>query len=355
MTSIPTFSLQRDSNPGEFWDGYQATSLLEIPELARQTGVARVLLKNEAERPLGNFKVLGGMVAALRALSRHAQSRLQSATAASVALRLVCASDGNHGLAVASAAQRAGVRAVVYLPQNANPLRIARIQATGAEVALVAGTYDDAVQAAQAASMQANCLLIPDTTTDPDDPVVKDVMAGYGRLTDELTEQLAMLGNVRPTHAFVQAGVGGLAAAVASGLSRRMHPPGSIVVVEPIRAACVAPALRLGRPVRIDGDLETAAEMLSCGLASAPALEILLRHGAQSLLLSEAELDCGPIALFAAGGPASSPSGAAGLAGLLAASADPQARARYGLSVESVVLLIATEGSPSGRPELADS
>src|SRR5690606_5416870 len=193
----------------------------------------------------------------------------------------------------------------VYLPQSVNPIRIKRIRATGAEVALVAGTYDAAVQAAQVASMEAHCLLIPDTTTDPHDQVVQDVMAGYGLLTDELTEQLAARGNVRLTHAFVQAGVGGLAAAVADGLCRHMRGPAGIIVVEPMRAACVAPGLRLGRPVCIEGELDTAAEMLSCGLASAPALEVLLRYGAQSLLVSEADLEQGPLALLAFGGPAS--------------------------------------------------
>lgn len=351
MTSTST--LQRDWNPGELWDGYQATSLLEIPELANAAGVARVFLKNETERPLGNFKVLGGMAAALRALERRARSLLQSGAATPAAPRLVCASDGNHGLSVAAAAQRAGVLATVYLPHHVSPIRVARIRAAGADVALVAGTYDDAVQVAQAAALQAHCLLIPDTTSDPNDLVVKDVMAGYGLLTDELCAQFAAIGDIRPSHAFIQAGVGGLAAAIADGFGPHMHEPGRLIVVEPAGAACVARALLLGRPVRIDGGLETAADMLSCGLASAPALEVLIRHGAQSLLVTEPELEHGPAALQAVGGPASTPSGAAGLAGLLAACADPSERERCGLNAGSVVLLIVTEGLPSAGPEFS--
>lgn len=346
-------TLQHDWNPGELWDGHRATPLLEAPGLAEATGVARVFLKNEAERPLGNFKVLGGMIAALRALQRRAESLLLSGATAPDAPRLVCASDGNHGLAVAAAARHAGVRATVYLPRAVSPIRVARIQATGADVALVAGTYDDAVQAARTAAMRAHCLLIPDTTPDPNDRVVKDVMAGYGVLSDELLQQFAAIGHIRPTHAFIQAGVGGLAAAIAAGFGPHMHDPRGIVVVEPGNAACVAQALRLGRPVRIDGGLESAAEMLSCGLASAPALDILLRYGAQSLLVTESELEDGPAALHAVGGPASTPSGAAGVAGLLAASADASTRAHYGLNAESVVLLVVSEGLPSAAAALA--
>lgn len=343
----PSSTLSRDWNPGDIWDGYQATSLMEIPELAKATGVARVLIKNETERPLGNFKVLGGMTAALRAIKRHAMNSLDSGGVVDRLLHLVCASDGNHGLAVASAAQRAGARATIYLPHDVNPVRIDRIRATGADIVRVDGTYDDAVQCAQAAALAEHCLLIPDTTSDAGDTVVKDVMAGYGVLTDELAAQLAAAGNIQPTHAFIQAGVGGLAAAIADGLHLHMHAAGRIVVVEPHSAACVARALREGRPVRIEGSLRTAAEMLSCGLASAPALEILLRHRAQSIRVTEAELEAGPARLQAAGGPESTPSGAAGVAGLLAASRQPEERERCGLGAESIVLLVVTEGPPA--------
>lgn len=339
-------NLSHDWNPGDIWEGYQATSLLEMPGLARAAGVARVFLKNEAERPLGNFKVLGGMAAALRAIRRHAMNSPNADGAAHRRLRLVCASDGNHGLAVASAAQRADVRATVYLPHDVSPVRVDRIRATGADIVLVDGTYDDAVQCAQAAALAEDCLLVPDTTPDADHPVVKDVMTGYGVLTDELICQLAAAGNVQPTHAFIQAGVGGLAAAIAEGLHAHMHAAGRLVVVEPHGAACVARALREGRPVRIEGDLRTTAEMLACGLASAPALEILLRHRAQSMRVTESELEAGPAQLLAAGGPASTPSGAAGLAGLLAASRQPEQRERCGLDAGSIVLLVVTEGPP---------
>ncbi|MDP3855349.1 pyridoxal-phosphate dependent enzyme [Phenylobacterium sp.] len=134
------------------------------------------------------------------------------------------------------------------------------------------------------------------------------------------------------------------------GLKAVTAPGGRVVVVEPARAACVAAALAAGRPVRINGDLHTCAEMLSCGLASAPALQVLLRHGASAVAVSEAQLLAAVAALESGGGPASTPSGAAGLAGLLHVAVQPDLREAYGLDEASVVLLVATEAALEQNP-----
>lgn len=313
----------------------QPTRLIEAPALARQSNVGRVLVKCEGERPLGNFKSLGGLTAGLRALAR----------ASAEAACLICASDGNHGLAVAAAARQAGARASIYLPNSVAPARARRIEAQGAGIVWISGTYDDAVQAAAAAAARGDGLLIPDTTSDPSDRVVKDVMDGYDQICRELAVQLPE----PPTHLFVQAGVGGLAAAMAEGLDRRMRAPGALLVVEPEAAACVAAALAAGRPVRIPGDLHTSADMLSCGLASAPALAILLRHGARSVVVSEGELARAVCVLGDAGGPDATASGAAGLAGLLHVASSAELRAKHGLTPSSSVLLLATEAPVEGE------
>lgn len=107
---------------------------------------------------------------------------------------------------------------------------------------------------------------------------------------------------------FIQAGVGGLAAAIAEGLSGWLAPPGCIVTVEPETAACLAPALAAGRPIRVMGDLRTSAEMLSCGQASALAVAVLRRHGARAITLPEAELVDAVRVLSAHDGLATTPS-----------------------------------------------
>ncbi len=326
---------------------YAPTPLLDLPDLAAALGVGAVLVKDEGRRPLGSFKALGGVYAGLRALGRAAAlpvaALLDPARPRVPLPALVCASDGNHGLAVAAAARLAGTQARVFLPAIVPDARIAHIVAKGAEVVRVPGTYDDAVRAAAQAARPGYALLIADTGEDPDDPVVADVMAGYGVIADEIRTQLTSEGRPAPTHLFVQAGVGGLAAAMAEGLCAALAPPARVVVVEPETAACVTAALVAGRPVAIGGTLETAAEMLSCGEASAPALRVLRRVAAEALPVSEAALLAAPAFLAAHGGPATTPSGAAGLAGLCQAVADETIRARLALGPMSRVLLLVTE------------
>lgn len=323
------------------------TPLLDLPWLAAALGVASVLAKDEGQRPLGSFKALGGVYASLRALSRASgltvaalldPSRHRAALPA-----LVCASDGNHGLAVAAAAQLAGTAARVFLPAIVPEARVARIVAKGAEVVRVPGTYDDAVRAAAGTARDGRALLVADTADDPRDPVVADVMTGYGVIAEEIRAQLAEAGHPPPTYLFVQAGVGGLAAAMADGLHGVMAPPACIVAVEPAAAACVAAGLAAGRPIMVPGALCTAAEMLSCGEASAPALAILRRYEAKALPVAEAALLAASAFLGAHGGPATTPSGAAGLAGLRAALADNGTITRLGLGPVSRVLLFITE------------
>jgi diaminopropionate ammonia-lyase len=326
------------------WPDYRPTRLIELPRLAKECGVARVLLKLENERPLGNFKSLGGMYAGLWALVRASGLSDIAALLADPPLglpTLICASDGNHGLAVAAAARRVGGQAIIYLHDHVPRARAERIAALGARIVRVRGTFDDAVAAAAA---DRDGLLIADTTDRLDDPIVARVMEGYGLIASEIGDQLAADGREYPTHMFVQAGVGGFAAAMANGLCAQLRTPGQLVVVEPEAAPSVAYALRAGAPERVSGALETSAEMLSCGVASSPAVAALLHHKAVSVLVSEALLEDVPAVLARAGGPATTPSGAAGLAGLLHASTDRTLRKRIAIDGDSCVLLTITEG-----------
>ncbi len=329
---------------------YAPTPLRDLPRLASRLGVAQVRAKDESGRALGSFKSLGGTYAGLRALARATGEDVAAVIAGGGAAlpALLCASDGNHGLAVALAAQLAGTAARVFLHTAVTPARAARIEALGAEIVWVAGTYDDAVAGAVAAATAGDGLLVADTTDEPEDPVVRDVMAGYGVLAGEIRRAVDVEGGSRPTHLFVQAGVGGLAAAVVDALQQWLEPPAVVVVVEPSTAACVGAALEAGYPVQLTGGLETSATMLSCGKASAPALEVLRRHGVRAVKVHEDFLLRAPDLLFEAGGPRSTPSGAAGLAGAMAALADPALAAELHLGPESRLLLLVTEGAVAG-------
>ena len=211
----------------------RATPLVDLPRLATRCGVAKVVLKDEGLRPLGSFKALGGVYAGLRALAR--------ATGLPDIATLVAARRPRESLPTLDLRERrqprprrrgrGGTRgrpARVYLHGGVPPARARRIAARGAEIVRVEGTYDDAVVEAARAAARGEGLLIADTAADEDDPVVADVMAGYGLMAQEIVEQLRAMGDERPTHLFVQAGVGGLAAALAEGVRGQMAggPPG---------------------------------------------------------------------------------------------------------------------------------
>jgi diaminopropionate ammonia-lyase len=212
---------------------YGPTPLLDLRLLASRLGVGQVLAKDESKRMLGSFKSLGGTYAGLRALARFAQKDINSLLAERPGKlpALVCASDGNHGLAVAAASRLAGARARVFLHSSVSAARARRIESQGASIVWVQGTYDDAVDAAAVDARATGDILVADTTNDADDPMVRDVMAGYGVIAAEVRRQVEAAGHRHPTHLFVQAGVGGLAAAMAEGLSGWMALPAAILVV----------------------------------------------------------------------------------------------------------------------------
>ncbi|HYC25230.1 MAG TPA: pyridoxal-phosphate dependent enzyme [Roseiarcus sp.] len=330
---------------------YAPTPLIALPRLAAAIGLGAILAKDEGRRPLGSFKALGGVYAGLRALARASgrsiKQLLEPTEDARALPALICASDGNHGLAVAAAARLAGAKARVFLPDIVPPARVARILAKGAEVVRVDGTYDEAVRAAARVARQEEGVLVADTSNDPNDPVVADVMAAYGVIAEETRSEIAERGHLPPTHIFVQAGVGGLAAAMARGLEGALAPPAQVAVVEPAAVACVAAALGARRVVTLPGKLQTSAEMLSCGEASAPALVVLMNCNVAAIAVSEADLLAAPQLLESHGGPATTPSGAAGLAGLIAARRDRDLTVRLGLGSQSRALLIVTESPPN--------
>ena len=304
------------------WGNYQPTPLVKLPYLAAELGVAKVMVKNEGKRPLGSFKSLGGMYAGLRALARHTGADGIEALIASGPHKdlpaLICASDGNHGLAVAAGAKLAGAHARIYLPASVPETRAKRISNEGAEIIRVAGTYEDAVAAAAKAAKKGEGILISDTTDMCDDPAVADVMAGYSVIAKEIAALIEDGSLLPPTHIFLQAGVGGFAAAMADGLAAHLAAPARIIVVEPETAACIKVGLAQGHAVLFPGALETSAEMLACGEASAPALTRLIHHKAKSMTVTEGALHRA-VARLGDHGIATTPSGATGMAGLMSA------------------------------------
>jgi diaminopropionate ammonia-lyase len=318
------------------WPGYAPTPLRDLAGLARQLGHGRLTYKDEAGRfGLGSFKALGGAYAVCRAQpTRH--HCVTTATA------------GNHGRSVAWGAQLCGCRAVIFVPERLSPGRAQEIEALGAELVRVPGTFDDAVRASARAARAHGWLSIPDTCGLELLPAAVDVMTGYTVLVRETLERLPPW--EMPTHVIVQAGVGGLAAAVLGylweGLGARRP---RFIVVEPERADCMLQSIRAGRPQTLDSGLETMMACLACGEPSHPAWQ-LLSHGADDFCKIPDSLVAPTMRLLATGrfGDAAivaGESGVAGLALLIAACRSSSLGAALGLGPDAHVLVIGTEGA----------
>jgi len=243
------------------WDGLNAgaTPLYELSELAARAGVATLHVKDESVRsPLGSFKALGAPIALVRQVLRlHPEMQasdlfngrhgheLQDYT-------VISATDGNHGRSLAAAARSIGCRCVIVLHAQVSVEREAAIAGYGADIVRIAGNYDESVQEAARLAAAHGWQVISDTSYDGYEEVPRDVMQGYGTIAAELAEQTR--GKPAFTHVFLQGGVGGLAAGIASHYWER-HAGGRpfFVVVEPEQADCLFQSAVAGRPSRATG------------------------------------------------------------------------------------------------------
>ncbi|WP_161138567.1 diaminopropionate ammonia-lyase [Propylenella binzhouense] len=322
------------------WPGYRPTPVLSFKGLARRCGVAAIDCKYEGARfGIGSFKALGGAYALQRVLEgwRGAPDGPVAATA----------SDGNHGLSLAWGARKAGIRCVVFLHSGVSPMRQSLIEAQGAEIIRVDGNYDVSTATARRVAAENGWVLVPDTSHDYDiNPV--HVMAGYGVMVEELLGEAAQL--AMPTHVFIQGGCGGLAAAIIGLLRERF--PGDLgprcIIVEPTKADCLIRSARAGRPLIIEGALDTIMAGLSVGEASGLAWPVIA-HGTDAFMTTTDELAIWVMQGLHLGAFGDAPvdvgdSGVAGLAGLISLSGERDLRAAIGLDDQSRVLVIATEG-----------
>ncbi len=345
------------------WHGYKMTPLVSLSELAAEADVASLHYKDEGSRfGLGSFKALGGAYAVARLLQREVETCLgvpvsmqdivSGAHADLVSkITVCCATDGNHGRSVAWGAQTFGCRCVIFIHATVSEGRKTAIEAYGAEVRRCDGNYDDSVREAQETATREGWFVVSDTSYPGYMEVPKDVMQGYELMAAEAFDQSV----VPPTHIFIQTGVGGMAAAVAAQAKRRWgNDRPTIVLADPDLSACWLESFRAGKPTAVEGDLDTLMAGLACGEVSSLAWEILKDHGdAVMALPDEAAIEFmkrlanpkGDDTAVVAG-----ESAVAGLAGLMAASTDKEARESLGLGPDSRVLVFGTEGDTD--PEL---
>lgn len=259
---------------------YEPTPLARLKETAKHLGLGDIFVKDESYRfGLNAFKVLGGSYAIgnylackLNKDSREmSYSDLISEQTREILgeMTFVTATDGNHGRGVAWTAQQLKQKSVVYMPKGSAEERLFNIQAEGAEASITEMNYDEAVRLANQHAEERGWVMVQDTAWEGYEDIPTWIMQGYGTMGLEAYEQMIEMYNVaRPTHIFLQAGVGSMAGAVTglfSAIYGKERP--MITIVEPNKADCLYRTAEAndGKLHYVTGDMNTIMAGLACG------------------------------------------------------------------------------------------
>ena len=345
---------------------YDRTPLTALEHMAEFLGLGRLYVKDESYRfGLNAFKVLGGSYAMARFIAKETGrdvSELPYSVLTSEELKkefgqatFFTATDGNHGRGVAWAANRLGQRAVVHMPKGTTKARLENIAKEGAQVDIQELNYDDCVRlAAREAAETPRGVIVQDTAWEGYEEIPSWNMEGYGTMAMEAGEQLKEAGDERPTHVFVQAGVGSLAGAVVGYFANLYadNPP-IFVVVEAQAADCLYQGAKAGDGAirTVGGDMETIMAGLACGEPNTISWDILKNHVKVFISLPDwaaaqgMRMLAAPIkgdAPVTSGESGAAPFGA--LAAIMTMEEYADLKAAIGLNETSRVLVFSTEG-----------
>ncbi len=348
--------------------GYRMSPLKALSNLAIQFGLGGIWVKDESARlDLRSFKVLGGSYAIYRLIRRRLGMEGRDLTFADLMegtfreklgdITFAAATDGNHGRGVAWSAAQMGFKSVIYVHKLTSKGRIQAIEQNGARVVVVDGNYDDAVRQVYQDAQEHGWEVVSDTSWEGYEDIPKWVMQGYTTMLSEVQEQLAAQGLSRPTHVFVQAGVGSLAAATIGFYADLFGAAGvRTCVVEPTQAACLYRSAQSGDglPHNVEGDLDTIMAGLACGEPNPIAWEILKNYADYFAICPDyvAAMGMRVYGVPLRGDPAviSGESGAVTLGALryiLCHESGEEFRRQLELGPDSQVLLINSEGNTS--------
>jgi diaminopropionate ammonia-lyase len=261
---------------------YSETPLVSLENLSEYLGVSNIFIKDESYRfGLNAFKVLGGSLAMAKYLagilnkdiseinydyliSKEVKEKLGDIT-------FVTATDGNHGRGVAWTARKLGQKSVVYMPKGSSEIRLENIRAEGAEAEITDLNYDDAVRLAAKYAEEHNGVMVQDTAWEGYEDIPSWIMQGYGTMAFEALEQMNKMGIDKPTHIFVQAGVGSFASGVLGYFASVFWEEcPKTVVVEAEAADCLYRSAEAGdgKLRSVGGDMNTIMAGLACGEAN---------------------------------------------------------------------------------------
>lgn len=271
------------------FEAYQMTPLTSLPDLASYLDVAGVYVKDESYRfSLNAFKVLGGTYAIGRYLAERLDIQINELSFELLQskemkektgdITFITATDGNHGRGMAWAAQQLGQKAIVYMPKGSSEIRLNNILATGAEAYITEWNYDECVRYCATQAKEHGYVVVQDTAWDGYEEIPQWIMQGYSTLALEAIDQLDDIGIAKPTHVFLQAGVGSFAGSIQGVFAAAYGDERPItVIVEPNKADCLYKSAVAddGNPRHVTGALDTIMAGLACGEPNPASWKIL--------------------------------------------------------------------------------
>ena len=286
--SLEKYSLEQAKAVREFHKSfpmYAPTPLAKLPETAKLLGIGEIYVKDESHRfGLNAFKVLGGSYAMGNYLAKRLGRPLSETgyhvltapetRAALGDITFITATDGNHGRGVAWTAATLGQKSVVHMPKGSAAERLQNIRAAGAEADIIDGNYDDAVRLSRKEAEENGWVIVQDTSWEGYEEIPAWIMQGYCTMGLEAYQQLPQ----KPTHIFLQAGVGSMAGTIAAlfaSIYQEDRP--KVIIVEPNNADCFYRTAKAddGNLHAVTGEMKTIMAGLACGEPCSLAWDIL--------------------------------------------------------------------------------
>ena len=316
------------------WNNYSPTPLISLNKLNEKLKLNKIFYKDESKRfHLKSFKALGGAYAVEKIIKENDKTIISTATA------------GNHGRSVAWGSQKNGLKCKIFISEFVSESRAEVMRNFGADVIRVKGNYEDSLNECIKQSNQNNWQIVQDVAWEDYKLVPKLTMAGYSVMMKEISEQIK---NEKISHVILQAGVGGMAAAMVAGIARYLNYIPQIIIVEPDSAACVLASIKTGKVEKISIDKESIMGGMSCGEVSLVPWEILKNSVHFCVTVSDDYVSKTVKSLAnrefsdekIVGGECSTP----GVTSLIGLSNDYEIRKKINLNEDSNVLLFGCEG-----------
>ena len=276
LKSLPEKFIDEAVHAISKWETYTPTPLRKLNKLETELGFKEIYYKDEDKRfNLKSFKALGGAFAVNKIADEKSNVTVATATA------------GNHGRSVAWGAQRLGLKCKIFISEFVSEARASAMKNLGADIIRVKGNYDASLKECIKQSEKNNWEIVQDVSWEGYKEVPKLIMAGYTIMIKEIMDQIK---NDDFTHVFLQAGVGGMAAAMIAGFAKYSTNIPKFIIVEPENANCVFKSIENHKATTVDIVNETIMGGMSCGDVSTVAWEILKDSSNYSLTITDDEI-----------------------------------------------------------------